>query len=247
MFKNKNKLINIFLYVLIVLESIYIALVYVPIYGNQGYVAAIFYSLMAVVHMHIPSKNLTTIVFIVSVSIAIPRLFITIESKIEERKLEYVNSIKTDEINVPTPIQPMYSDCNKFASWQGDKIDNCNRTNQELQKDYLAKMDKFNTIKNDLHDLKGESKNRFLLTLSDIGGIIMFCIISASLPLMIFFLLLESEKIHNAPEVPGRRATPMDTQQLAIKLYYDNIPVADIINQLGISKTTLYKYVKAKK
>ena len=64
---------------------------------------------------------------------------------------------------------------------------------------------------------------------------------------MIFFLLLESEKIHNTPEMPGRRATPMDTQQLAIKLYNENIPVADIVSQLGISKTTLYKYVKARK
>jgi len=247
MFKNKNNIINLFLYVLIVLEAIYIALVYVPIYGNQGYVAAVFYSLMAIVHMHIPSKNLTTIVFIVSVSIAIPRLFITIESKIQERDLEYTNTIKTDEINVPIPIQPIYTDCTRYASWQGDKIENCNKANQELQREYIAKMDKFNTIKTELHDLKNESKNRFLLTLSDIGGIIMFCIISASLPLMIFFLLLESEKIHNTPEMPGRRATPMDTQQLAIKLYNENIPVADIVSQLGISKTTLYKYVKARK
>lgn len=248
--KNKinYKIINIFLYVLICLESIYIGIIYAPLYGLQGYIASLIYASIAIVHIFAPSKRLTSLVLWISVSIAIPRLFITIENRINDRTRESLEAIQIEQDNLVIPIKPDYLDCGKLPSWEGAKIENCQTTNKELQAKYLAKMEAYQSEYKELGESRQSVKRGFNLTLSDYGSLIMFIVLSGSLPSVIFLLLiyLSEQDEHSKQIYPNRKSIEEELIEKALLMYHNKIPVSDILKEVGISRTTFYKYVNKK-
>jgi hypothetical protein len=246
MLKLKQKTINIFLYVLISLEAIYVVSVYFPIYGIQGIIAGLIYGSIAIVHIYAPSKKLSTVVLIISIGIAIPRLLVTIENRIDDRRKEAIANITVEEGSEEEPIKPIFSDCSKLPNWEGAKIRDCQLNNDTNQSNYLSRVDEHRRTLKDYAELKSLTKISIPLTLSDYGSMIMFMILSGSLPTVIYLLLLESSEIAAIPEAHERRKKEQSIVKEAVSLYFNNVPVKEILDKYEgqLSKTTLYKYLK---
>lgn len=251
MFREKQKIINIFLYILISLESIYIGSVYVPVYGIQGIIAGLIYSAIAIVHIYSPTKKLSSVVLIISIGIAVPRLLLTIENRIDDRRKEALAFIVQEESKISEPIKPTYSDCSRLPAWEGQKIKECQESNNKTQEAYFLKIESYNIILNDYSEQRIILKKSIPLTLSDYGSMIMFLILSGSLPAVIFLLLMESSELAGIPEhtgKPNRKEVSSDIIREALILYNKNTPIKKILDIYSgqISRATLYKYIKKK-
>lgn len=246
MFKTKQKIINIFLYVLISLEAIYIAIVYYPVYGIQGIIAGLIYSCIAVVHIYSPGKKLSNVVLAISIGIAIPRLLLTIENRIDERRREVVLFLDQEQARELPPEKPILNDCSKLPSWEGAKIKDCQEVNSKTQADYIERFEQHKRTLRDYQEQRLTIKTSIPLTLSDYGGMLMFMILSASLPMVIYLLLIESGQFTIDVESYNTRTIETDIINEAIELYNNNIPVKVILKKFNgqLSKTTFYKYLK---
>lgn len=249
MVKLKQKTINIFLYVLISLEAIYIGSVYVPVYGIQGIIAALIYASIAVVHIYAPSKRLSFVVLLISIGIAIPRLLLTIENRIDERRSQAFISIQLEEGKELQPEKPILNDCSKLPNWEGAKIANCQEQNNKLQSEHIERLSTHKANLREYQEQRTNLKTSVPLTLSDYGSMIMFMILSGSLPAVIYLLLVESSELGSLPEPTSTRAKEKDLMEEALELYYKKVPVVEILKQYEgqFSKTTFYKHLKAKK
>ena len=249
MLKLKQRTINIFLYLLISLEAIYIGSVYVPVYGIQGIIAALIYASIAVVHIYAPSKRLSFVVLLISIGIAIPRLLLTIENRIDERRSQALVSIQLEEGKEQPPEKPTLNDCSRLPAWEGGKIANCQEQNNKLQSEHLERIGTHKANLREYQEQRTNLKTSVPLTLSDYGSMIMFMILSGSLPAVIYLLLVESSELGSLPEPTSTRAKEKDLMQEALELYYKKVPVVEILKQYEgqFSKTTFYKHLKAKK
>lgn len=249
MIKLKQRTINIFLYVLISLESIYIGSVYVPVYGIQGVIAALIYASIAVVHIYAPSKRLSFVVLLISIGIAIPRLLLTIEHRIDERRSQALVSIQLEEGRELAPEKPTLNECSKLPSWEGARMKDCQDQNNKLQSEHLERISEHKANLREYQEQRTNLKTSVPLTLSDYGSMIMFMILSGSLPAVIYLLLVESSELGSVPEVTSTREKEKDLMKEALDLYYNNVPVVEILRQYEgqFSRTTFYKYLKAKK
>lgn len=249
MLKTKQKIINIFLYVLIGLEAIYIGSVYVPVYGIQGFIAGLVYASIAVVHIYAPSKKLSSVVLAISIGIAIPRLLITIEKRIDERRSEALEFILSEQSKELPPEKPVLNECSKLPSWEGQRMKDCQDANNKIQAEYIERYEQHKRTLREYQEQRTGLKGTIPLTLSDYGSLLMFMILSGSLPLVIYLLLIESSELALIPETISTRAKEEDIMEEALELYYNKVPVVDILKQYKgqFSKTTFYKYLKAKK
>lgn len=246
MVKLKQRTINIFLYILISLESIYIGSVYVPVYGIQGIIAGLIYACIAVVHIYAPSKKLSSVVLLISIGIAIPRLLLTIENRIEERRSEALAIIQLEESKELPPEKPTLNECSKLPAWEGARMKDCQDQNNKLQSEHLERLVEHKASLKEYQEQRTNLKTSVPLTLSDYGSLLMFMILSGSLPLVIYLLLVESKELAALPEPTTTRAKEADIMNEALELYYNKVPVVDILNRYKgqFSKTTFYKYVK---
>lgn len=238
--------INYYLLSLIVLETIYIVTVYYPLYGNQGIIAGMIYALIAISHVKYPSKQLANLILIISLAIAIPRILVMVENRIDDRRQKSIDAIESQLTNLDQPIPVSLHDCKLIPSWDGGKISKCQDDNNKLTVAYSEQQQTYQQTKRELYQSKDASKQSIQLTLADYGSLIMFVVLSIALPSVIYFILLQTSPNVEIPVViADRKNTPDDTIRDALQLYQSGMKVNDILKQLDgkISRTTLYKYI----
>lgn len=241
----KNLKINYYLLSLIGLEAFYIAQVYYPLYGTQGIIASAIYTLIAFAHIRYPSKQLANLILVISLAIAIPRILVMVETRIDDRRQSTIATIEEQLSGLEKPTGQNYQDCKLIPSWEGVKIAKCQDANNELQLAYNDAMSRYASTKRDLLQSKEQAKEQLKLTLADYGSLIMFCVLSIALPSVIYFILLQNSPEIIIPEIQPDRLT-MDESVVAeaLRLYKQGVKVDHITKQLNISRSTIYKYIK---
>lgn len=241
----KDLKVNYYLLSLISLEAFYIAQVYYPLYGTQGVIASAIYTLIAFAHIRYPSKQLANLILIISLAIAIPRILVMVETRIDERRMSTIATIDEQLSGLEKPIGQNFQDCKLIPSWEGVRIANCQTANNDLQLSYNEAMAKYSRNKNELLQAKETAKEQYRLTLADYGSLIMFCVLSIALPSVIYFILLQNSPEVFIPEIQADRLS-MDESVVseALRLYKQGVKVDDITKQLSISRSTIYKYIK---
>lgn len=241
----KDLKVNYYLLSLISLEAFYIAQVYYPLYGTQGVIASAIYTLIAFAHIRYPSKQLANLILIISLAIAIPRILVMVETRIDERRMSTIATIDEQLSGLEKPIGQNFQDCKLIPSWEGVRIANCQTANNDLQLSYNEAMAKYSRNKNELLQAKETAKEQYKLTLADYGSLIMFCVLSIALPSVIYFILLQNSPEVLTPDVQADRLS-MDESVVveALRLYKQGVKVDEITKQLSISRSTIYKYIK---
>lgn len=241
----KNLKVNYYLLSLISLEAFYIAQVYYPLYGTQGVIASAIYTLIAFAHIRYPSKQLANLILVISLAIAIPRILVMVETRIDERRMSTIATIDEQLSGLEKPIGQNFQDCKLIPPWEGVKIANCQTANNDLQIAFNEAMANYSRNKNELLQAKEQAKEQYKLTLADYGSLIMFCVLSIALPSVIYFILLQNSPEVFIPEIQADRLT-MDESIVseALRLYKQGVKVEDITKQLSISRSTIYKYIK---
>lgn len=237
-------IVNLFLAIMIIIEAISVAIVYYPIYGNQGILASCIYLVIALVHIVKPTKQLSTVVLILSLAIAIPRILITIEQRIEARQSEAITQLEHSR-PIP-PEQPILSSCNLFASWDTRAIRDCQLHNEKALSAHANNTHTYQAQLAEYQDRVSVAKHTNQLTLSDMGGLLMFFVMFSALPIVIYYLLLSQSEIATLNHT---QKTQDEIVSQALAMYKEKIPVSTILKELDykISRTTLYKYVRRKK
>ena len=245
----KNLKFNYYLIALILLEAIYIVQVYYPLYGNQGIIASAIYSLIAMAHVKYPSKQLANLILVISLAIAIPRILVMVENRIDDRRSKSIESIEYQLSSLDQPIQATYHDCKLIPSWEGAKIAKCQDDNNKLTLAYTEQLQSYTMQKRELVSSKELARQSIQLTLADYGSLIMFIVLSIALPSVIYFILLQTSPMPEPIEMPvvtmDRKNKSNDIVSQALQLYNEGYKVNDIIKQLDgkISRSTIYKYI----
>lgn len=241
----KDLKVNYYLLSLISLEAFYIAQVYYPLYGTQGVIASAIYTLIAFAHIRYPSKQLANLILIISLAIAIPRILVMVETRIDDRRQSTIATIDEQLTGLEKPTAQNFQDCKLIPSWEGVKIANCQTANNDLQLSFNESMSAYGRTKNELLQAKEQAKEQYRLTLADYGSLIMFCVLSIALPSVIYFILLQNSPEVVIPETQADRLT-MDESVVseALRLYKQGVKVDEITKRLSISRSTIYKYIK---
>lgn len=246
----KNLKFNYYLFALILLESIYIVQVYFPLYGNQGIIASAIYALIAFAHVKYPSKQLANLILIISLAIAIPRILVMIENRIEDRRISIIQSIDEQLGNLDKPHEQTQHDCKLIPYWDAEKISLCQKNNLIIQTKYNEQLEQYQHAKKELYQSRDATKQSIQLTLADYGSLVMFVVLSIALPSVIYFILLQTSPMPQSIDIPiviadRKQTTPDEIIKDALELYKSGMKVNDILIKLNgrISKSTIYKYI----
>lgn len=246
----KNLKFNYYLFFLILLEAIYIVQVYYPLYGNQGIIASAIYGMIALAHVKYPSKQLANLILIISLAIAIPRILVMVENRIDDRRQKSIDAIESQLTNLDQPIPVSLHDCKLIPSWDGGKISKCQDDNNKLTVAYSEQQQTYQQTKRELVAIRELARQSNQLTLADYGSLIMFVVLSIALPSVIYFILLQTSPMPDPIEIPvviaDRKTKSDDIVSQALQLYKDGHKVNDILKELDgkISRATIYKYIK---
>lgn len=259
-----NKNLRILAVLLIILETIMIGYSYYIPLSVMGLGVAGIYLLLALSDMIAGNnKYLTLFLVFVSVTISIPRAILQVSDIVEKgRNIEraYLQTIEKPE---KREYEINLLDCSRIPSWQGNLQIECSLSNQK-QLDEKHKHDteyekKLEDYTNLIQTRESEIQEKFwrYIDTKAFSQILLILLVTPILPIVVILLIhndlsvltgeVESEEETPKQKKKKNKTTPKkqtkDDRKLKAKvLLKAGIPVNEIQSELGISRSTLYRY-----
>jgi hypothetical protein len=258
---DNKKTLKVLAVFLIIVETLMIGYSYFTSLSWTGIGVALIYLLLALSDM-VSGKNklLTYFLIFISVTISIPRAILQVSEIVE-------NGRETDRqalLKTPKPIERKMEisllDCGRIPYWEGAKQIECSKDNQrqieEKNKLDIYNLEKIETYTNNMKEREMEIKESFMkyITLKSFSQILLILLVTPILPIVVILLIhedfiLTSEyqvEIEEEKEYKPRKRSKgeEDKKQKAKTLLRAGIKVSEIKEELGLSRSTLYRYKK---
>jgi hypothetical protein len=251
--------INILAVSLITVETLMIGYAYFSAVSYMALGVASIYLILALADFIVKNnKVLTYFVVFVSIFISIPRAIIQIDEAIEVGRQAELEKVKSIPLPEKRKVEVSLLDCSRIPYWQGNlQIDCSNSNNKQIESqneaevEYKNKLEKHNREKAELEE---EIKNSSLkyVNLKIFSTILLVVFITPILPITVILLIhnkttvlpVTREARQRKPKKTTKLVIDETTKERAISMLKLGYSVAEIEEELGISRPTLYRYKK---
>ena len=253
-----NKTTKTLAVLFIILETIMIGYSYYLPLSVMGLGVAGIYFLLALSGLIAENnKYLTYFLVFVSITISIPRAILQVNEIVDKGR----ESERVTLQSIERPIKREYDinllDCSRIPSWQGNLQIECSLSNQKQLEEkhkhdteYERKLEDYTTL---VQTKESEIRENFFkyIDLKGVSQILLILLVTPILPIVVILLIhndlsvLTGESL-SPPEMHSRtpkKAIPKtDRRVKAQVLLRAGVSINEIQSELGISRSTLYRY-----
>ena len=251
--------INILAVSLITVETLMIGYAYFSAVSYMALGVASIYLILALSDFIVKNnKILTYFVVFVSIFISIPRAIIQIDEAIEVGRQAELEKVKSIPLPEKRKVEVSLLDCSRIPYWQGNLQIECNSSNNkqiesqnEAEIEYKSKIEKYNRERIEIEE---EIKNSSLkyVNLKIFSTILLVVFITPILPITVILLIHNKDTVlpvtkevrQRKPKKTSKQAIDDTLKEKAIGMLKLGYSVAEIEEELGISRPTLYRYKK---
>lgn len=176
---------------LIAIEAGFILVSYFSELKWTALVPAIVYVSLAIADSIAKDRRFSVLVVMLSIAIAIPRIFIKYSELIQLSGSK--NSESVEKTVIPPEYIPALQNCQLIPSWDSNGIKTCENSNKIENQKKQERLDKIFLLQSKIQKKTSEIRAKTELSITDVGMLILFIVLSISIPSGIFFLMHPAE------------------------------------------------------
>lgn len=182
-----------YLLFLIGAEFLFIIVSYYSEIGYLAFLPATVYSVLAVADINSKNKNLSWLVVLVTLGIAIPRLMIQYHN-IETKNIKILVENKTRSVPLPPEYKPIIQDCKDPSLTQEYQLRACINNNRiENAKKYKSDQERHNAEASLFGEIGKLENEKINIPLHDYGLFFLYICLSVSMPMAVLILLYPTD------------------------------------------------------
>jgi hypothetical protein len=267
--QNKKKTLKVLAVFLIITETLMIGYSYFISLSWMGVGVAFIYLFLALSDLIAEdNKILTGFLIFISVTISLPRAILQVNEVVETGKATERKRLQSIEKPVMRNFEITLLDCGRIPYWQGQLQIECSISNKKqieeknnIEKEYNERLENYKTF---IRDSEIEIKEGFLryINLNSLAQILLILLVTPILPITVILLIHEDFSIFSRHEEEYEEEAPVKTNKSKKKTIHTNnkmelerrekakvllragIKVTEIQTELGLSRSTLYRYKK---
>ena len=265
---NKKKTLKVLAVFLIITETLMIGYSYFISLSWMGVGVAFIYLFLALSDLIAEdNKILTGFLIFISVTISLPRAILQVNEVVETGRATERIRLQSIEKPVMRNFEVTLLDCSRIPYWEGRLQVDCSISNKKqieeknnVEKEYNEKLETYKTF---IRDSELEIKEGFLkyINLNSLAQILLILLVTPILPITVILLIHEDFSIFSNEEEDYEEA-PSKTNKIRKKTIHTNnkmelerrekakvllragVKVTEIQTELGLSRSTLYRYKK---